>query len=54
MDIEVIFKDSEDSDLPCGKEFRYNSQDGYKVNWVEGYEYLEDEEEEVDDDDENE
>ena len=41
MDIEVIFRDSEDSDLPCGKEFKYSSKDGtYNVEWAEGYEDL--------------
>lgn len=45
MDIEVIFKDSEDSELPTGKEFRYSSQNGYSTEWAEGYEYLKDEEE---------
>ena len=50
MDIEVIFKDSEDSEMPCGKEFRYSSQDGYSSKWAEGYEYMENEGEEQDGD----
>ena len=44
MDIEVVFKDSEDSELPCGKLFKYSSENGYTTEWAEGYEYLKDEE----------
>lgn len=43
MDIEVKFKDSDNSELPCGKEFIYTTQNGYNVNWADGYEYLKDE-----------
>lgn len=43
MDIEVIFKDSEESEMPCGKEFRYTSQDGYSTKWAEGFEHMENE-----------
>lgn len=50
MDIEVIFRDSENSELPCGKEFKYTSQDGYSTNWVEGYEHLEEDDENEGDD----
>ena len=41
MDIEVIIKDSDESELPCGKRFRYTTQDGYDVKWEEGYEDME-------------
>ena len=44
MDIEVIIKDSDESELPCGKRFKYTSQDGYDVKWEEGYEDLMEEE----------
>lgn len=49
MDIEVKFKDSEDSEFPCGKEFKFSSQEGYSTNWAEGYEYMNDEGEDYDD-----
>lgn len=38
MDIEVTFKDSEDSELPCGKVFTFNSEKGYQVDTVPGFE----------------
>jgi len=44
MDIEITFKDSEESEYPCCKEFKYNSKDGYSVKWAEGCEDLEFEE----------
>ena len=53
MDIEVIFKDSEESDLPSGKIFKYSSTDGYNVQWQEGFEEFEDEEMEGDEEDED-
>ena len=43
MDIEVTFKDSENSELPCGKIFKYTSEEGYNVSTAEGYEYLDEE-----------
>lgn len=46
MDIEVTIKDSEESELPCGKKFKYTSQNGYDVKWDEGYEDMEEEIEE--------
>ena len=49
MDIEVIFRDSDESEMPCGKEFRYSSQDGYSTKWAEGYSYMD--EEMIDDND---
>jgi hypothetical protein len=39
-----ISKDSDESELPCGKRFKYTSQDGYDVKWEEGYEDLMEEE----------
>ena len=53
MDIEVSFKDSEESDLPSGKIFKYSSTDGYNVQWQEGFEEFEDEELEGDEEDED-
>lgn len=53
MDIEVIFRDSEESELPTGKEFRYSSRNGYNTEWAEGYEYLK-EEGDVQDEEDNE
>jgi hypothetical protein len=53
MDIEVIFKDSEESDLPSGKIFKYSSTDGYNVQWQDGFEEFEDEELEGDEEDED-
>ena len=53
MDIEVIFKDSEESDLPSGKIFKYSSTDGYNVQWQEGFEEYEDDEMEGDEEDED-
>lgn len=53
MDIEVIFKDSEESDLPSGKIFKYSSTDGYNVQWQEGFEEFEDDEMEGDEEDED-
>ena len=44
MDIEVICKDAEESDEPCGKIFRYSSKDGFNVEWNGDYEYIENEE----------
>lgn len=52
MDIEVIFRDSEESELPTGKEFRYSSRNGYDTEWAEGYEYLKEEGDVQDEDDE--
>lgn len=49
MDIEVIFRDSDESEMPCGKEFRYSSQDGYSTKWADGYSYMN--EEMIDDND---
>lgn len=54
MDVEVIIKDTEDSELPCGKIFKYDSQDGYKVEWNEEYDYLREEEEGEQNEEENE
>ena len=45
MDIEVTFKDSENSELPCGKIFKYTTGDGYNITTAEGFEYLDEEEE---------
>jgi hypothetical protein len=53
MDIEVIFKDSEESDLPSGKIFKYSSTDGYNVQWQEGFEEYEEDEMEGDEEDED-
>ena len=53
MDIEVIFKDSEESDLPSGKIFKYSSTDGYNVQWQDGFEEFEDDEMEGDEEDED-
>jgi hypothetical protein len=53
MDIEVIFKDSEESDSPSGKIFKYSSTDGYNVQWQEGFEEFEDDEMEGDEEDED-
>ena len=53
MDIEVTFKDSEESDLPSGKIFKYSSTDGYNVQWQEGFEEFEDDEMEGDEEDED-
>ena len=53
MDIEVIFKDSEESDLPSGKIFKYSSTDGYNVQWQEGFEEYEEDEMEEDEEDED-
>ena len=41
MDIEVTFKDSEESELPSGKIFKYSSTNGYDVQWQEGFEDME-------------
>ena len=38
MDIEVIFKDSENSEDPCFKKFKYDASSGYSVEVEEGYE----------------
>lgn len=46
MDIEVTFRDSENSELPCGKIFKYTTEDGYSVSTAEGFEYLDEEENE--------
>ena len=48
MEIEIKIKDSDDSDLPCGKEFKFTTQDGYNVDWAEGYDYIKEEMEEED------
>lgn len=53
MDIEVIFKDSEESDLPSGKIFKYSSTDGYNVQWQEGFEEYEEDGMEGDEEDED-
>ena len=44
MDIEVILKDNEESDLPCGKIFKYDTENGYSVDWNKDYEYLKEDE----------
>lgn len=55
MDIEVTFKDSEESELPSGKIFKYSSTNGYDVQWQEGFEDMElDDDYEGDDDNEDE
>ena len=55
MDIEVTFKDSEESELPSGKIFKYSSTNGYDVQWQEGFEDMElDNDYEGDDDNEDE
>lgn len=41
MDIEIVCKDAEESEEPCGKIFSYNSKDGFNVEWNEDYEYIE-------------
>ena len=51
MDIEIKIKDSDESELPCGKEFKFTSQDGYNVDWAKGYEYIK---EELEEEEENE
>ena len=51
MDIEVTFKDSENSELPCGKIFKYTTEDGYNITTAEGFEYLDEEEENEDGED---
>ena len=54
MDIEVTFKDSEESDLPSGKIFKYSSTNGYDVQWQEGFEDMELEDETYEGDEDNE
>ena len=54
MDIEVTFKDSEESELPTGKIFKYNSTNGYDVQWQEGFEDMELEDETYEGDEDNE
>lgn len=51
MEIEIKIKDSDESELPCGKEFKFTSQDGYNVDWAKGYEYIK---EELEEEEENE
>ena len=41
MDIEITFKDSDYSEDPCGKIFKYSSKDGFNVEWNEDFEYIE-------------
>ena len=48
MEIEIKIRDSDESDLPCGKEFKFTTQDGYSVDWVEGYDYIKEELEDED------
>lgn len=43
MDMEIVFKDSENSEYPCGKIFKYDSNNGYTTEWAEGFEDLEEE-----------
>lgn len=43
MDIEILLKDSECSEDPCGKIFKYSSKDGFNVEWNDDYEYIEQE-----------
>lgn len=50
MDIEVVFRDSPNSEEPCFKEFTYIGSEGYKVTSEEGYEGDEDENELEEDD----
>lgn len=47
MDIEVIFKDSENSEDPCFKKFKYDASSGYAVEVEDGY----NDDEETEDDD---
>ena len=54
MDMEIAFKDSENSEYPCGKVFKYDSNNGYTTEWVEGFEELEDEYTEGENEDEDE
>ena len=54
MDMEIVFKDSENSEYPCGKVFKYDSNNGYTTEWVEGFEELEDEYTEGENEDEDE
>lgn len=53
MEIEVICKDSEESDEPCGKIFKYSSKDGFNVEWNGDYEYIENEDFNVEGDEED-
>ena len=52
MDIEVIFRDSETSEDPCFKTFRYDVSNGYTVETEEGYEDTDDYDDEYDEDEE--
>jgi hypothetical protein len=52
MDIEIVCKDAEESEEPCGKIFSYNSKDGFNVEWNEDYEYIENDDFENEEDDE--
>lgn len=53
MDIEISFKDSDESEDPCGKIFKYSSKDGFNIDWNEDFEHDEnDNYEEGEDEDE--
>ena len=39
MDIEISFKDSDESEDPCGKIFKYSSKDGFNIDWNEDFEH---------------
>lgn len=39
MDIEITCKDSEESEDPCGKIFKYSSKEGFNTEWNDDYEH---------------
>lgn len=41
MDIEITCKDAEESEDPCGKVFKYDSKNGFNIEWNDDFEYIE-------------